>query len=324
MERHRPTGRTGLGIALAGTTTLLWGVLPHLLEGALEVLDPVTLTGVRFAISAGLLGALLAMRGALPRRAAFRSPAPALLVAAVLGLSANYLGYVVGLDLTSPATAQVLIQLAPLLLALGSLRVFGERFSPGQWGGFAVLVAGLLLFTASQLRELAEEAVRYARGAGVLFLAALTWAGYGLAQKQLLLRMGSAQVMLCLYAGCAALFLPASELGALLDLDALHASVVILCGLNTLLAYGAFAAALEHWEASRVSAVLALTPVATVALGAVLAVLLPGRIRAEHLSAASLLGATLVVGGSIATSLAGDPRRRDAPFGSGDSAQEAP
>ena len=60
-----------------------------------------------------------------------------LLIVATLGLAANYIGFLLGLDHTSPANAQVLIQLGPLLLALGGLVVFRERFAPAQWLGFA-------------------------------------------------------------------------------------------------------------------------------------------------------------------------------------------
>ena len=69
MELHRPSGRRGLGLAYASTTMLLWGVLPLALREALRSLDPATLTAFRFAVSAGVLGAALAARGALPRRA---------------------------------------------------------------------------------------------------------------------------------------------------------------------------------------------------------------------------------------------------------------
>ncbi len=109
-----------------------------------------------------------------------------LLLAATLGLAANYIGFLLGLDHTSPANAQVLIQLGPLLLALGGLVVFRERFAPAQWLGFTVLVVGLGAFFASQLAAIGRESDRYLVGVAWIGFAALTWAIYGLAQKQLL------------------------------------------------------------------------------------------------------------------------------------------
>src|SRR3546814_13378310 len=52
-----------------------------------------------------------------------------LLLIAGLMLIGNYVFYLLGVQYTSPANAQLLIQLAPLLLALGGIVVFRERRS---------------------------------------------------------------------------------------------------------------------------------------------------------------------------------------------------
>ena len=304
MDLHRPTGRRALGLALAATTMLLWGVLPLALRAALGVLDPVTLTDFRFVASAAALGGILAARGALPRLAGLSRGALGLLVLATVGLACNYLGFLLGLDHTSPANAQVLIQLGPLLLAIGGIRLFRERFTGFQWLGAAALAAGLALFFRSQLAALGHDPGRYLAGVAWIGFAAVTWAIYGLAQKQLLRDLGSQAVMLCIYAGCAVLFAPGAHLGALASVPASAWPVLAFCAANTLVAYGAFAAALEHWDASRVSAVLALTPLATLACSSLAAAVAPDRFQAEHLSPASWLGAALVVAGSLATALA--------------------
>ena len=131
-----------------------------------------------------------------------------MLALATLGLAANYIGFLLGLDHTSPANAQVLIQLGPLLLALGGLLVFRERFAPAQWLGFGAIVVGLGAFFASQLVALGREIDRYLVGVAWIGFAAVTWAIYGLAQKQLLQVLSSQAVMLCIYAGCALCFAP--------------------------------------------------------------------------------------------------------------------
>jgi drug/metabolite transporter (DMT)-like permease len=283
----------------------LWGVLPLVLEAALRRVDPATLTWFRFLAAAVLLGGWLAARGALPRVGGLGRGDLRLLAVATVGLAANYIAYLVGLDRTTPANAQVLIQSAPLLLALGGIAVFGERFAPAQWLGFAAIVAGLGGFFASQLAALGREIDGYLSGVSWIAVAAVTWAGYGLAQKQLLRVLSSQGVMLCIYAGCALAFWPFAEPAALRGLSGADAALLAFCALNTLVAYGAFAAALAHWEASRVSAVLALTPLATLALSAAAARLLPGRVAPESLSAASWLGAGAVVAGSLLTALGG-------------------
>jgi drug/metabolite transporter (DMT)-like permease len=311
MELHRPSGRRGLGLALASSTMLLWGVLPLALREALAAHDPVTLTAFRFAVSAGVLALVLGARGGLPRLAALSRVGRVLLGVATLGLAANYIGFLLGLDHTSPANAQVLIQTGPLLLALGGIAVFRERFSRAQWIGASLLGAGLVAFFRAQLAALASDSARYLEGVAWIGFAAATWAVYGLAQKQLLHELPSQAVMLCIYVGCTACFAPATHWSGLAAVPLAAWPVLLFCAANTLLAYGAFAAALEHWEASRVSAVLALTPLATLAFASLASALAPQQFATERLSAASWLGAALVVSGSLLTALGG----RRAPAG---------
>lgn len=297
-------------MALAATTMLLWGALPLALKLMLVSLDAVTITWFRFGVASLALGAWLAWRGSLPRFGGFGPTAWALLAVAVLGLSANFLAFLVGLDLTTPANAQVLIQLAPMLLGLGSLVVFKERYERLQWLGLAVLVLGLLVFFASQLRALVADLDRYLRGVGMMLVAAVTWAAYGLAQKQLLRSLPSQSLMLCIYLGCFVCFSLGARPAAIPALSARDFGVLLFCAANTLVAYGAFAAALSHWEASRVSAVLALTPLATLGFTLLGAALLPEVIRAESVSASSIAGAAAVVAGSLLVTLGARTTRR--------------
>jgi len=305
MELHRPTGERALGFALALATMLLWGVLPFALRAALASLDAATLTWFRFLLSAIALAAVLASRRRLPALGELPRAGWLLLALATTGLAVNYIAFLVGLDRTTPANAQVLIQLGPLLLALGAIAVFGERFGALQWLGFGVLLAGLGLFFRSQLAALARDLDRYLSGVALIGIAAVSWAAYGLAQKQLLRALPSQGLMLCIYVGCMVFFLPWSHPTALAGISADAFAVLLFCAANTVLAYGAFAAALEHWEASRVSAVLALTPLATLGFAALGAYLAPDQFAPERLSPASLAGAGLVVAGSLLTSLGG-------------------
>jgi drug/metabolite transporter (DMT)-like permease len=303
MALHQPTGRSRLGFALAATTMLLWGMLPHALKLALRSLDATTITWFRFGVASLVLGAWLASRGGLPRLSGFGRTSWGLLAVAVLGLAANFLAFLVGLDLTTPANAQVLIQLAPMLLGLGSLAVFGERYERLQWIGLGVLVLGLLVFFASQLRVLVADGDRYLLGSGMMVFAAVTWAAYGLAQKQLLRALPSQALMLCIYVGCFLCFSPGARPGTIPGLSALDLGVLLFCSANTLVAYGAFAAALNHWEASRVSAVLAVTPLATLGFALLGSALVPELVHREAVSPTSVAGAAAVVAGSLLVTL---------------------
>jgi len=106
--------------------------------------------------------------------------------------------------------------------------------------------------------------------------------------------------MLVLYWLGALAFLPFSAFSALPQLTKLQWALLAFCGLNTLIAYGSFAEALVHIEASKVSAILALPPLVTMA-GAHL-IPIEGLV-VEPITLLTLLGAALVVSGSMTTAL---------------------
>ena len=122
---HTTTGNWRLGLAMALATTFMWGVLPVALAGLMAALDPVTVTFLRFGLAAIALAPWLAWKGRLPRLSSLRSRR---LWLAGLLLCGNYICYIVGLKMTTPEAAQVMIQLAPMLLLLSGVVVFREQF----------------------------------------------------------------------------------------------------------------------------------------------------------------------------------------------------
>lgn len=308
MALHQASGRWRLGLTLALATAVAWASLPVALKLVLEAVDPITLTWFRFLVAAVLTGAWLAWRGQL-RGWALPARGWAMLLLAGVMLLGNYVFYLLGVDRTTPGNAQLLIQLAPLLMALGGIWVFGERFRAAQWAGLALLVAGMALFFLDQARA-AVNAPGYAQGAMLVVAAAVVWAVYALLQKQLLVRLGSMQVLLAIYVVAALLLWPFARPATLARLDLLHGTLLAFCALNTVAAYGAFAEALAHWDASRVSAVLALTPLLCIAVASVVTALWPTLLAPERIAPLGWFGALLVVAGSACVSLLG---RRRAP-----------
>jgi drug/metabolite transporter (DMT)-like permease len=308
MALHQASGRWKFGLMLALLTAACWATLPIALKVSLEVLDPLTLTWFRFLVSAVLMGAWLAARGRLREYRGQPRRTWGLLALAAAMLVGNYVLYLFGVQLTTPGNAQVLIQLAPLLMALGGIFVFGESFRPAQWVGLAVIVAGLAAFFADQWRDGAPGSTHYVAGSAVVAVAAIVWAVYALAQKQLLQRLDSSSILWAIYVVATLVLWPTAEPARLLALDARHAWLVAYCALNTLVAYGAFAEALAHWEASRVSAILATTPLLCLAAVATVHALWPSALAPERVGAIGYLGAVLVVVGSGMSSLLGQAR----------------
>ncbi len=300
---HRVSGRTGLGVALTLTTVGLWSVLPIGLKVALVGMDALTITWYRFLAAALVLGAILARNGTLPRLRALRARDYALLAAATVFLCANYALYVLGLERTNAGTAQVVIQLAPLLLAVGGVWIYRERVGLAQWLGLATMTVGFVLFSHEQIAHLVGSLDRYYVGLACIVLAALAWAVYGLAQKQLLNRMSSPAILVCLYAGGAVLFAPVATPARLVGLTGAQLAALAFCVANMLIAYGTFAEALVHLEASRVSALLAVAPLTTLAALRLTDVLLPGITTPEPVTGIAVAGAALVVTGSLTAAL---------------------
>jgi drug/metabolite transporter (DMT)-like permease len=153
-----------------------------------------------------------------------------------------------------------------------------------------------------------DEAGQLWQGALLIVLAAVAWAIYALAQKRLLRSFSSAATMMSIYLFATVTLGPLASPRSLGTLGAATWLVVGYCALNTLIAYGAFAEALNHWEASRVSTVLALTPLGTLACGMLLALMLPGFPPPDDIDRVSIVGASMVVAGSMTTSMAGRSR----------------
>ena len=302
-----------LGFVLALITATFWGLLPIALKVALTELDAWTITWCRFASAMLIVGIWLGTRGQLPLKPLRDAGIWRWLIPTLFGLTGNYVLYSIGLGYTSPAAAQVVMQIAPLLLLVFGMFFFHERFSGLQWLGFAALVTGLAIFFNRRLPELLNPAAGWSFGILLLICSAVSWAIYGVGQKQLLRYLNSSQVLFLLFTGATVILLPMANLGALLHLHRPAVLALMFGMLNTVVAYGAFGLALEVWEVSRVSSVAASAPLFTVAgsmLGtqAALAWVTP-----ESLNVLSVLGAFCVVAGSMISALGS--RRRVEPSG---------
>ncbi|WP_397451890.1 DMT family transporter [Pseudomonas sp. NA-150] len=300
---HVSSGRWLYGLSLALVTAVLWGVLPVKLKQVMLIMDPVTVTWYRLVVSGSILFVWQALSGGLPSFKVLGGKGKVLVGLSVFGLLGNYLLYLAGLRILSPGTAQLVIQMGPILLLISSIFLFKERFSIGQGVGLMVLLLGFGLFFNQRLAELLTSLSDYTAGVLMVLLASAVWTFYGLSQKQLLTVWKSPQVMMVIYLFCALLVTPWAHPLQALELSPLQGWLLLACCLNTLVAYGAFAEALAHWEASRVSATLAITPLVTFGCVATAAWLWPDFVHAEDINSLGYGGAVLVVVGSALVAL---------------------
>jgi drug/metabolite transporter (DMT)-like permease len=296
------SGRWKLGLLLALGTATMWGTLPVALHQVAPTIGPATSTFFRFFIAALLLTPYLLVTRQVNNQHKLKSAKLlALTLAAGLLLTGNYGFYILGLERTSAEATQVMIQLAPMLLLLAGLWLFKETFSTKQWLGFFAFALGLLLFFERQISQLLFDFGDYGLGLVFIIMSAIFWTGYAIIQKYLLNDFQSSETMLILYWIGSLVFLPLSDFSTMGQLNSLQWAALLFCGLNTLIAYGCFAEAMAHLEASRVSAIIAITPLFTIAIAQLLPI---GDMPVEPLTALSILGAILVVSGSITTAIA--------------------
>ena len=296
------SGRWKLGLLLALGTATMWGTLPVALHQVAPTIGPATSTFFRFFIAALLLTPYLLVTRQVNNQHKLKSAKLlALTLAAGLLLTGNYGFYILGLERTSAEATQVMIQLAPMLLLLAGLWLFKETFSTKQWLGVFAFALGLLLFFERQISQLLFDFGDYGLGLVFIIMSAIFWTGYAIIQKYLLNDFQSSETMLILYWIGSLVFLPLSDFSTMGQLNSLQSAALLFCGLNTLIAYGCFAEAMVHLEASRVSAIIAITPLFTIAIAQLLPI---GDMPVEPLTGLSIFGAILVVSGSITTAIA--------------------
>ncbi|MDG2089942.1 MAG: DMT family transporter [Gammaproteobacteria bacterium] len=300
---HKPAQNHVAGFFLSLTAAILWGVIPIAIKELLAGMDASTIVWYRF-IAAGLaLLVWLAFTKKLPKLELFNKQTIVFLLLATLGLSSNYFFFSYSLYFVNGETSEVVIQLSTLFLILGGVFIYKEAFVTVQKIGTFLIILGLLLFFNGRLKEFINIDNRETFGVLMLVIAAFTWTGYALLQKQLLVNFTSPQILLVIYILSVLLLLPSSSPLSVFQLSTTELFLLLFCCVNTLVAYGCFAEALNCWDASKVSAVLTLAPLFTIASLKILVFIYPSYQYTDQLGFISIIGALLLVIGSILTAL---------------------
>ncbi|PCJ48797.1 MAG: EamA family transporter [Gammaproteobacteria bacterium] len=297
------TGNWKLGIILSLTTAMMWSFLPISIIPLLGTLDPVTITFYRLSGGGLMIFIYLLLTGHKPSKIKITKSLLLFLSVAILFLCANYYSWLKGLEMTTPATAQVVIQIAPMLLLLGSVVFFHESFSLKQGLGVGIFIVGLLLFFNQRLVSLISELSSFNLGIYYVIFASVTWAIYGLAQKRLLRDFQALELIFIIVTAGALVFLPLATPSKIMQLNTLQLWMLAFGAMNTAVAYGCFTQAMYHWDTSRVSAVVAVVPVLTLGIGYLQQQIFPDFMPAESINTLSIIGAIVVVVGSGITAL---------------------
>lgn len=289
------------GILFASVTAFFWGFLAIALKIAVREVEPVTIVWIRFVIAF----IILAIWQIIKNPSAFRIvlKPPVLLVFAALGLTWNYMSYMLGIHYTTPSNAQLFIQTGPIILAVSGFVLFKEKLRRNQLIGFILAVLGLFFFYRDQLSAFFDGQAKYNLGVLLTLSSALAWAVYAVLQKKLVVKYSPETLNLFLFGFPALLYIPFVNFEALFQLSWQWWLLLLFLGANTFIAYSCIAQALKYTEANKVSVIIIVNPVITFITMAILTELNVWWVAHERFSAITIVGAALVISGAILVSL---------------------
>ncbi len=287
------------GIFFASVTAFLWGFLAIALKVSLVNLSPVDITWIRFIVAFILLTSFYIIFDSSQLRI-IKNP-PLLLLAAAICLGLNYLGFITGINYTSPAIAQVFIQIGPVLLALSGFIVYKEKVSIVQLTGLIIVVCGLILFYNEQLSSIAIDKKIFNTGILWIIFGAVAWSGFAVIQKKLVQSYPPMQLNIIIFGLPALFYSPFVSYNELLEISTEYWLLLIFLGLNTLAAYGSLAMALKYIQANKVSVIITQNPVITFITMAILGGLEVSWIAPENFTFLTIIGAVLVITGAVLT-----------------------
>jgi drug/metabolite transporter (DMT)-like permease len=287
------------GILFATFTALMWGLVAIALKLSLTDLSSVDVTWIRFTIAFILLFLFVIIRKPSGTSIYFKPPLALLLAAVFLGF--NYLGFITGVQLTTPLIAQVFIQVGPALLALAGFFFFKEKINKIQITGLMVVLLGLIIFYREQILFLTHDISRYQKGAMWTVFGAIMWASYAVLQKGLVKRLEPIQLNLFLFGLPALGYLPFVNYFAIFKSSLLEWGLLLFLGLNTILSYISLSYAFRYLEANKVSVIITLNPLLTFLIMGILGALNVNWIAHENFTFITIVGTALVLSGAVLT-----------------------
>ena len=281
---------------MALVTTLLWGFLPVILKIALNSFSAGTIACFRFIFAFAILYLILSLNGSKPHLFLRRPPLLGILAGA--SLAANYFAMTQSVDLSSPANAAILIQLAPIIMVVVGVTFFKERVTLRQLSGFAIAAVGFGLFYIDQMANVKDMKI-YSSATVYIIFAAGVWVLYISCQKILSRSYGAQSLNLLVYGVAAMVLVAKVEWSEFLGIGWMDWLLLIVLGINTLMAYGALAEAVKCIPLTIISPVITMNPMITLAAMLVLPRFSAGLLTPETIGAEGYFGAVAAVIGVV-------------------------
>ena len=275
----------------------MWGVLAIALKIASKVIDSPTIVWFRFSLAFSGMFVWMAFRN--PKGLQILYKPSWLIVISSLALSWNYIGFMLGIQYTSPSNAQVAIQAGPVLLAVFGIFFFREKISPIQGFGFILAILGFWIFYRQHISASVGQEGEYTKGMLITLTGAVAWAVYAALQKRLVLKYSVGMLNVFIFGLPVLLYLPFVNFASLAHLSIGYWALLVFLGANTLISYGCLSLALKYLEAGKVSIIIVLNPIITIILMGILTWMQVSWIAGEHFSVLSIAGALIALAGAI-------------------------
>ncbi|SEQ72230.1 DMT family transporter [Basfia succiniciproducens] len=291
-----------LGFLFGLIAACMWSSLPLFVQQVVKVMDIQTSVWYRFVLSAIGVLLLLCFSGKFFTFKRISPKNTLLLLLAIAGLSVNFYLYNLALKYIPPTTSQVLSPLSSFMMLFAGVLIFKEKMARHQKIGLAVLSLGLILFFNERLDDFLQLNT-YFKGVVMVIASSFVWVIYAIVQKVLLSHLSSQQILLMIYIGCTLVFFPNADIKQIYQLDGFQLVCLVFSGVNTIIAYGCYAEALDRWEVSKVSAILTQIPIFTLLFSHLAVMIAPNYFVAVELNWISYLGAFCVVSGAMLSAL---------------------
>ncbi|MBN2266391.1 MAG: DMT family transporter [Candidatus Aminicenantes bacterium] len=179
-------GRTDLLIVLV---ILLWAVNLSVIKIGLRSLSPHGFNVLRLRLAALAYAAVLLLGPARSRGAKKGDDLKAMALG-LLGITFYQVFFIKGISVMNASTTSIVMGTTPVFIALLATAVGQERLAPAAWAGIAISFGGCLLVVAGENGGLVFTWAAW-RGAVLILLANVCWAGYTVFAKPLLDRNSS-------------------------------------------------------------------------------------------------------------------------------------
>ncbi|OQW49278.1 MAG: hypothetical protein A4S09_12240 [Proteobacteria bacterium SG_bin7] len=243
-----------LGYLSATVTSITWGLQAIALKFAIHSIPLITV--VWFRLTFAFVFLVLFLKHQAPESLKILKSPPLGTIIAAFFLAINYHTFLLGLDMTSPSAAQVMIQSGPYGLAIFSFFYFKERLTKISFAGFLLVPFGMYLFFRDE----------FGTGNIWVLVSGIAWAIYSIYQKLLTKNLHPNQILLVVFAATSLFFLPIGHPTNLISWGAREWTIMTVLGLFTVIGYCGLGLALAKAPASQVSIIISCNPLITIFL----------------------------------------------------------